>query len=275
MSLTNVKDLDILICTYLNNKDLISFSQTNKHYYNIYNETSLWIHKILKFKNEYLCKKLDKSYYIELYKAVKNENFVKVIFDAINAKRCDIVSLVFREKQLNPNYSFMFRYEVKLDKIYYATEVDNNAPYTFCPINLAINVQYYPMWDFFNRNYKLDLDSYVYIVSIARYNYEIFKDVLKYEIPIEHYVLLFSIRSYNLETTKIILDIIDEKEIYNMLNIMNIDFKKEYMKWINEYNNSFEQVLRKVDLDYLKNIAERNFSKLLSFYISSMDTYSK
>jgi len=274
MSLTNVKDLDVLICKYLDDKDLINFSLVNNHYNEIFNNRDLWVQKILdlNIKNEYLCKELNKDYYIELNKALKDEDFVKVIYYSILENRCDIVSLIFRKRNLDPNYIFFFKDYRCLDikKAYYSLKEDVNLPYQYCPINLSIKKAYYPMWEYFKLNYKLVFTPEIYIVAIASKNKEIFKDVLNYDnfFEIEHWILEFSVRSYNLDSTRLILERISEKELYNMLNFMVTEYKREYNNWFIEYNYSFLEVLKKSNLEYVKEISRNNeeFEKLLNFY---------
>ena len=281
MSITNIKDLDVLICKYLDDKDLVNFSQVNKYYNKIFNNKYLWTRKILNFdiKKEYLCKELNKQYYIELYRALKNEDFVKLLYYSIIDKRCDIVSLVFKKRSLNPNFYFVFKNfrGIRVNNCYHAKKHDNNVPFEYSPINLCIKHGFYIIWDFFNSTYKLELNSQIYIVTISSNDLNILKDVLKYNIFIEHWVLLFSIRHNNVDATKMILEKIEESQIYDMFNFIIIDFKDEYTSWIKNFNSSFLEVLKVVDIDYLKRVGRnnKNFINLVNAYISSMETYSK
>ena len=277
MSLLNIKDLDILICKYLDDKDLINFSRVNKYYNAIFNEEKLWRQKILdlNIKKEYLCKNLDKKYYIELYKALKNEDFVNILYYSILVNRCDIVSMVFQKRNLNPNFYFVFKNfrNLRTNGFYYSKRQDKNLPFEYSPVNLSIKNGYYPMWNFFHSNYNLELSSDIYIVSIVSNNVDILKDVLKYNIYIEHWVLLFCVRCKDLDATKLLLERIEEKEIYDMVNFMIIDFKKEYTNWIDDFNSSFLEVLKKLDLEYVKRVSRNNekFTNLLNFYITSIN----
>jgi len=238
MSITNVKDLDILLLTYLNNIDLLSLALTNKYYWNIYNNRILWYLKIKEFciPDKYLKKTKDKKYYIDIYKSIKNKDFVTEVFNAIENNRSDKLFLNFVKRDLNPNYNFIINYDERFHKnlknTYYSEKRNCNLINCFSPIKLVINSGDDLMWEIINSlKYKLKLDSGIYINCITNTNMKIFRDILKYEIPVTCDMLLFSIRCYNVEITEIFLNIVNNKTVDDVMNIILINHYKEYKEW--------------------------------------------
>lgn len=270
-----IKDLDILICAYLENRDLLCFALTNKYHYNIFQEKSLWRMKIKSFEieDEYLCKDREdlKEYYKELYLNLMEIDFVKTAFYSILDKRCDIVSLIFKKKNLDPNYLFLFQYQNTLCKnTYYSPIVNGEMPYSYSPINLAIKTGYYPMWKLMkNLGYPLQIDhSSYYIAVINSDNIDILRDVLEYKVEIEQWVLMFAVRCYNKQMTELLLEHSSRLILEELFHFMIISFSDEYYSWIKHYNSAFHFLVKQIDVEFYKAVGAYNidFIQLLDHY---------
>jgi hypothetical protein len=271
MSIINVKDLDYLLCLNLNQKDLLSFCSINKYYYSLYSNDYIWRKKLQKYN--ILCKKLDKDYYIELYKALHNEDFVLTVFLAICEERIDILDLLLREKQININYTFVFnkKYYNSHNSYYSSSPSNPNFPYFYSPISLIIKSGSYSMWNIL-KTYDINFDTSHYILAVVSKNIKILEDLLEYGINIDSSVLYFAIQSYNEEATILILKHVDLNCINSLLNNMIHNSSSSYLPWIQNHNSSFALFLKHPKVHphmlFYRNLAfhDYDFIRLLSHY---------
>jgi hypothetical protein len=257
-----LKDLDYMLCSTLENKDLLSFCKTNKYYYEIYKSDKLWKMKIYlefhmdKYIKEYINDHIKeyikqnenlKNYYFELYHSITDPDFVKIIYNAINNKRCDIISVIFRKRNLDPNYSFCLGFyegEKILKKRYFSPISNKDKIWVYSPLDIISRHGTYLIWNFFKSlEYPIDITYSIVINAIYGNNEEIFKDIsLMYNVFTSS-ILYFSIRKNNIKSTQLILNGIDKEIIEELLNKMAFDFNLEYRNWIKEFNESLSLFL--------------------------------
>lgn len=282
MSLTNVKDLDYLICLYLENeKDLLSFCSSNKYYYSLFNNDFIWRKKIDKYDipNHLIEKNKNKNYFIELYIALKDPDFVKTIFLAICEERADILFLLFRDKNIDVNYMFTFNKKYAYYfKTYSSNTLNPNYPAFYSPISLIIKSGSQKMWDVI-KTYVSHFNESHYILAITSKNINILKDLLEYNSNnvdnvnvnnANESVLLFSLQSHNVESTELLLDYVNEDCINKFFN--NLIYKDVDWGEPENRNLAFEEFLHhpKVfsHVRFYKHLGNNNFQfiRLLQNY---------
>jgi hypothetical protein len=280
MSLTKVKDVDYLICMRLSEKDLKKFCKINKYYRSIYTGEELWKRKIYGMGIKYLMKGLNKRYYFELYNALKGD-FVKQIFLAIHNDRPDILSLVLRKNDINPNFDFVLskNYTGYEDRSYYCSErYDPNIPIVYSPIAMIIKKGSDVMWNILKSSkYPLFIEQSYYILAIGSKNLNILKDLLEYSLEYDNlkpksYILYFALRSYSEESIELLLEYATESTIEQLFDEFVMDTDPEYLTWIKVRNEAFSKFLqdprvkRNLGFIHYYNLQD-NFSKLLNAYI--------
>ena len=274
MSLTRVKDVDYLICMRLTEKDLRNFCRVNRYYNEIYEKDELWKRKIYELGAKYLIKNLNKSYFYELYNALKAD-FVKEIFLAIENDRADILYLIFLKKDIDPNYTFILdKYYPRFNSTcYYSTVVhDSNQPVIYSPVAMIIKKGSDVMWNIMKSSkYPLYIESY-YILAIAGKNINILKDLLDYKMEIHSRDLYFALRSYNEEAVILLLKYVKEETIEQLLDTFFMETDPDYLQWIKVRNEAFaiflldERVKRNLGFFHFYNLQD-NFSKLINSYL--------
>lgn len=276
MSLTNVKDLDYMLFLQLDEESLLSFCSINKYYYTLYNNDFIWRQKILGYKipEEIRAITLDKKYYFSLYKALKNPDFVKTIFVAICDQRIDILFILLREKNIDPEYMFTFskRYSDNITKNYYYSENYNpNFPYFYYPVSLVIKSGNEKMWSVI-KPYINNINTSHYILAIVGKSVRILEDLLKFGIAIDSSILYFSIDSYNIESTVLLLKHVDQNCINSFFNTLIDQNSRSYLNWVQNRNLAFEHFIADIKvrahLRFYRNMGQFNvdFSNLLSYY---------
>lgn len=276
MSLTNVKDLDYLLCLQLDEKSLLAFCSVNKYYYSLYNNDFIWRQKILRYNipEEYRGIKLDKNYYFSLYGALNHTDFVKTIFLAIIEQRADILFLLLREKNIDPQYMFTFskRYSDNLTNKYYNSEYHKpNFPYFYFPVSLIIKSGNNKMWNVI-KPYVNNINTSHFILAIVGRSQEILEDLLKFGVPIDCSTLYFSIDSYNVESTILLLQHVDQNCINSFFNTLMEQNSRSYLNWVQNRNLAFDHFIRdtkvRPHLRFYRNMGQFNadFSHLLTYY---------
>jgi len=277
MSLTNVKDLDYLLCLQLESeKDLLSFCSTNKYYYSLYNNDFIWRCKMDKYKipNELINGKICKTYYSEIYRYLKNNDIVRTVFLSICDNRSDILYLLLKYKNIDPNFTFCFNKNRELTKAYYSNFHDANFPDYYSPISLVIKGGCSKMWNVLKPYIvQSDFNLSHLILSIVGKNIEILKHLLKF-CRIDSSILYFSIQSYNLESTKLLLEYVDEYCVNSFFNTMIDQNSRDYLLWTENRNSSFEyflnhpkvsshirfyRIIGQINADFLRLLTHYNF----------------
>ena len=272
MSITRVKDVDYLICMRLGEGDLKNMCRVNKYYREIFEKDELWKRKILGLGAKYLSKNLNRTYYYELYNALK-EDFVKEIFVAIENDRADILYLIFSKKDINPNYTFVLDncYPHFESTYYYSTKLhDPNHPIIYSPVAMIIKKGSDEMWSIMKSSkYPLYIESY-YVLAITSKNMNILKDLLDYRMNIHSRDLYFALRNHSEEAIKLLLKYVKEETIEQLLDTFFMEPDPEYLQWIKVRNEAFAIFLQdqrvKRNLGFFHNLQD-NFSKLLKVYL--------
>ncbi len=275
MSLTGCRDVDYMLCMRLNEKDFLKFSNTNRYYRGIYQGDEIWKRKLYDLGVELDRTKLGKLYYDELISTL-TEDFVTVIFKAINEERIDVLDFIFKKKDLNPNYHFIFGkfYKDSTTKVYYSTSKFNpDWPIVYSPIFLIIKTGSSRLWNWLkNGRYPLELNKSFYVMAISSRNEQILKDIIDYGVAIEEWVLYFAIRSYNQEATKLLLKHVDQEITNGVLDTMLIEDNPEHLTWMDVINPAFHTFIQDVKvqchLRFFLMLGEQNvnFINLLNKY---------
>ncbi len=249
MSLTGCKDVDYMLCMRLNEKDFLKFSNTNRYYRGIYQGDEIWKRKLYDLRVELDRTKLGKRYYDELISTLA-EDFVTVVFKAINTERVDVLDFIFKKKDLNPNYHFIFGkfYKDSTSKVYYSTSKFNpDWPIVYSPIFLIIKTGSSRLWNWLkNGRYPLELNKSFYVMAISSRNEQILKDIIDYGVAIEEWVLYFAIRSYNQEATKLLLKHVNQEITNGVLDTMLIEDNPEHLTWMDVINPAFHTFIQDV-----------------------------
>lgn len=245
MSLFNCKDLDYFLLLSLTNSDLYSICKTNKYYYQIYNSEYFWR---LKFSQDFpeiykIDKKYSKEYYIQIWKSYNDEDFIRQIFEAIKGKNEDIAYLIFKRRNLNPNYNFHLRNEPDYiqKNTYVSPKLRGNEllVYGYSPIELCISWGNFETWKVlisFGANIE---QPFLYKLSVHTGKKEFFDDLRGRDVPFPKDLLYYSIRCNNLEITKILLTLLEKKDIErNLSYLANEREPYEINSWIEEKNES-------------------------------------
>ena len=274
MSITNVKDIDYMICMSLSERDFLTLSKTNKYYHNLYKGEEIWKRKLYALNIELDRTRLGKVYYDELI-SLLSQDFVTHIFNAINEERLDILDLLFKKKDLNPNYDFIFGKFYKKDspKVYYSTSKFNtNWPIVYSPISLILKTGSYALWNWLkNSKYPLEMNKSFFVMAIASKNIEVLRDLIGY-MAVEDWILYFAIRSYNEEATSLLLKSVDQEITNSVLDTMLIENNPEHLTWMEIINPAFHIFIRDVKVQshlrfFLMLGADNvNFMKLLNTY---------
>lgn len=275
MSLTNVKDLDYMLCMQLDEASLLSFCSINKYYYSLYNNEFIWRQKLLGYNipEDLRSVKLNKKYYFELYNSLHRLDFVTTIFLAICEERSDILFILLREKNINPEYMFTFskRYSDWITKKYYSENYNPNFPYFYYPVSLVIKSGNEKMWSVI-KPYVNNMDASHYILAIVGKNNKILDDIIKFGVPIDNSIIYFSIDSYNVESTLLLLQHMDQNCINSFFNTLIDQNSRSYLNWIQNRNLAFEHFIHDskvlAHLKFYRIMGQFNvdFSLLLSYY---------
>ena len=274
MSITNVKDIDYMICMTLSETDFLSLSKTNKYHYNLYKGEEIWKRKLYSLNIELDRTRLGKVYYDELMSILK-EDCVTHIFTAINEERIDVLDLLFKKKDLNPNYDFIFGkfHKKNSTKVYYSTSKFNtNWPVVYSPISLILKTGSYTLWNWLkNGKYPLEMNKSFFVMAIASKNIEILRDLITY-MAVEDWILYFAIRSYNEEATSLLLKFVNQEITNSILDTMLIENNPEHLTWIDITNPAFHIFIHDVKVQshlrffLILGADNVNFIKLLNAY---------
>ena len=230
------KDVDLLIAEKLDIWSIARLSTVNKYWNTLLKAEPLWRKKTLELiplsfsslNKERAEKKSWKEYFVELYEAWNNPDYVYRTFRALMEERNDIFYLIFTKRKLDPNHRFILRiielyqednYLGNDLNCYYALEKQIDGPWSFSPIKIVIRKNNLQLWEFLKSNYTLALNDDLFYECIPDFSsfsssletrkendLSILKDLLDMGVEVPSRILIFCLGRNNLEAMKILLE---------------------------------------------------------------------
>ena len=248
MSLTGCKDIDIYILQLLCDKDLRNICQTNKYYFNLYNNDVLWRNKIFKIvKNYNYIIRADVTQYNNLLEA-ENDSVIG-LFHAINMRDYCTLYHIVNNLKININYYFVVNNilengQVNTKNTYYSKRNVSDTIWRYSPIDSILSTGDIQMWNILKLSiYKLEINSYNF--SIIGNNLQIIKELVSdYKIEINSSVLIHTIRRDKIDILQLFLNSIDITIIEETVNTIFNETIYGINDWIEKSNSTFKWFIK-------------------------------